>query len=81
MFSCSLLLLSGRAGFPHAEQEKISRLPCRGKVSYSGEHGTGKRKRKDFLGCYGAAAVEEVKWCKAGLDPEFLLNRGNVFEA
>ena len=47
---------------------------------YSGEHGTGKRKRKDFLRCYGAAAVEEVRRCKAAVDPGFVLNRGNVFE-
>jgi D-lactate dehydrogenase (cytochrome) len=46
---------------------------------YSGEHGTGKRKRKDFLKCYGAQAVEEVRRCKAAVDPLFLLNRGNVF--
>ena len=48
---------------------------------YSGEHGTGKRKRKDFLRCYGEAAVREVKRCKAAVDPELLLNRGNVVEA
>lgn len=47
---------------------------------YSGEHGTGKRKRKDFLRCYGPEAVEQVKRCKAAVDPEFLLNRGDVFE-
>mgnify|MGYP003590728151 CR=1 FL=1 len=47
---------------------------------YSGEHGTGKRKRRDFLRCYGPDAVEQVKRCKAALDPEFLLNRGDVIE-
>jgi len=47
---------------------------------YSGEHGTGKRKRKDFLRCYGPEAVEQVRKCKAAVDPEFLLNRGNVIE-
>ncbi len=45
---------------------------------YSGEHGTGKRKRRDFLRCHGQAASEQVRRCKAALDPEFLLNRGNV---
>ena len=45
---------------------------------YSGEHGTGKRKRKDFLMCYGQAGVDDVRRCKAALDPEFVLNRGNV---
>lgn len=47
---------------------------------YSGEHGTGKRKRKDFLRCYGPAAVEEVRRCKAAVDPGCVLNRGNVVE-
>jgi len=47
---------------------------------YSGEHGTGKRKRKDFLQCYGPGAVEEIRRCKAALDPEFLLNSGNVID-
>ena len=47
---------------------------------YSGEHGTGKRKRNDFLRCYAPQAVEDVRRCKAAVDPEFLLNRGNVIE-
>ncbi len=47
---------------------------------YSGEHGTGKRKRGDFLRCYGASAVGEIRSCKAAVDPAFLLNRGNVFD-
>lgn len=47
---------------------------------YSGEHGTGKRKRRDFLRCYGPEAVEQVRRSKAAIDPEFLLNRGNVIE-
>ncbi|MGQ9663175.1 MAG: FAD-binding oxidoreductase [Kiritimatiellia bacterium] len=48
---------------------------------YSGEHGTGKRKRKDFVKCYGSEGVEQVRRCKAALDPLFLLNRGNVIES
>jgi len=47
---------------------------------YSGEHGTGKRKRKDFLACYGPGAAREVMNCKMAVDPEQLLNRGNVFD-
>jgi len=47
---------------------------------YSGEHGTGKRKRKDFLRCHGPDAVAQVKACKQAVDPEWLLNRGNVVE-
>jgi len=45
---------------------------------YSGEHGTGKSKRRDFLRCYGADAVEQVRRCKAAVDKHLLLNRGNV---
>ncbi|MFH1476162.1 MAG: FAD-binding oxidoreductase [Verrucomicrobiota bacterium] len=47
---------------------------------YSGEHGTGKRKRLDFIHCYGPAAVAQVRQCKAAVDPLFLMNRGNVLE-
>ena len=47
---------------------------------YSAEHGTGKRKRPDFLKCYGEEAAEQVRSAKAALDPDFLLNRGNVVE-
>lgn len=46
---------------------------------YSGEHGTGKRKRTDFLKLYGQSAIEQLKRCKAAVDPDFLVNRGNVF--
>ena len=47
---------------------------------YSGEHGTGKRKRKDFLCCYGSGAVEQVRVARAVVDPQLLFNRGNVFQ-
>ncbi|MCK5539378.1 MAG: FAD-binding oxidoreductase, partial [Deltaproteobacteria bacterium] len=46
---------------------------------YSGEHGTGKRKRKDFMTLYNQAAIEQLKACKAAVDPDFPINRGNVF--
>ena len=46
---------------------------------YSGEHGTGKRKRKDFITLYNEAAIKQLKQCKAAIDPDFLINRGNVF--
>ena len=45
---------------------------------YSGEHGTGKRKRKDFARCYGETAIRQVQDAKASVDPRFLFNRGNV---
>jgi len=46
---------------------------------YSAEHGTGKRKRNDFKKCYGSDAVEMVKHSKLAIDPNLILNRGNVF--
>ena len=46
---------------------------------YSAEHGTGKRKRNDFKKCYGIKAVEMVKQSKLSLDPDLLLNKGNIF--
>ena len=48
---------------------------------YSGEHGTGKRKRADFVACNGERGVEDVRRTKAAIDPAFLLNRGNVVTA
>ena len=45
---------------------------------YSAEHGTGKRKRNDFKKCYGEEAVEMVNKLKSTLDPNHLLNRGNL---
>lgn len=73
-------ILPDRAGLQRAVDiydEIVAKSACLGGV-YSGEHGTGKRKRRDFLRCYGAAAVEQVRKCKAAVDPEFLLNSGNV---
>ena len=48
---------------------------------YSGEHGTGKRKRGDFLKCYGKDAAQQVLATKRALDPSMILNRGNVVMA
>ena len=47
---------------------------------YSAEHGTGKRKKQDFIECYGKVAADQVKKCKEGFDPYFLLNSGNVVD-
>ena len=35
-------------------------------------------KRNDFIECFGNDAAEQVRRSKATLDPDFLLNRGNV---
>jgi len=45
---------------------------------YSGEHGTGKRKREDFLKCYGPDAARQTLATKRAFDPFLLLNRDNV---
>lgn len=47
---------------------------------YSGEHGTGKRKRKDFLRCYGPDAIQQVCAARQAVDPNLLFNPGNIFE-
>ena len=46
---------------------------------YSAEHGNGKRKRNDFKKCYGENAVEMIKQSKLAVDPDLILNKGNVF--
>ncbi len=56
----------------------ITRTVALGGV-YSGEHGTGKRKRKDFLVLYNRAAIDQLMACKAAVDPDFIINQGNVF--
>ena len=45
---------------------------------YSAEHGTGKRKKNDFRKCYGDNAVEMIRKTKLAVDPDFLLNNGNI---
>ena len=45
---------------------------------YSAEHGTGRRKKMDFIKCYGKRAVQQVKKTKLSFDPYMLLNQGNV---
>ena len=45
---------------------------------YSAEHGTGKRKKIDFIKCYGKDAVQQVRKTKLSFDPYMLLNKGNV---
>ena len=47
---------------------------------YSAEHGTGKRKRNDFIDCYGLEAVNQIKLCKESFDSLMLLNKGNIIK-
>ena len=47
---------------------------------YSAEHGTGKRKRNDFIECYGIKAVNQIKLCKRAFDKKMLLNQGNIIK-
>jgi len=47
---------------------------------YSAEHGTGKRKKMDFIKCYGKTAAKQLKDCKISFDPNFIFNIGNVFD-
>jgi D-lactate dehydrogenase (cytochrome) len=64
-----------------AVYDRIVELSAERGGVYSGEHGTGKRKRADFLKCYGPDAAQQVLHCKAAFDPRSLLNRGNVVNA
>ena len=45
---------------------------------YSAEHGTGRRKKADFLKCYGGDAAKQIKKTKLSLDPNLLVNKGNI---
>ena len=45
---------------------------------YSAEHGTGKRKKMDFVKCYGSDAVKQLRKTKLSFDPYLLVNKGNV---
>ena len=47
---------------------------------YSAEHGTGKRKRNDFIECYGIKAVNQIKLCKRAFDEKMLLNQGYIIK-
>ena len=47
---------------------------------YSAEHGTGKRKRNDFIECYGKSAMQEVLESKLSVDCYSLVNKGNVIK-
>ena len=58
--------------------EKIIKICSKLGGVYSAEHGTGKRKRNDFKECYGEIAVKQIIKSKSSLDPNFLLNKGNV---
>jgi len=71
---------------PNEKQQKISNeiynymIDLSAKLGgvYSAEHGTGKRKRIDFLKCYGEDAYDMISKAKESLDPHFILNKGNV---
>tara|TARA_B100000609_G_C17127356_1_gene388303 strand:- start:557 stop:973 length:417 start_codon:yes stop_codon:yes gene_type:complete len=47
---------------------------------YSAEHGTGRRKKIDFIKCYGIEAVKQIKKTKKCIDPFLLVNRGNIID-
>ena len=47
---------------------------------YSAEHGTGKRKTHDFKKCYGEDAVRMILNLKKSVDPDLLLNKGNIIQ-
>ena len=48
--------------------------------SVSAEHGVGKLKAKFLKTMYSPAEIEEMRAVKRALDPQLLLNPGNIFE-
>jgi len=46
----------------------------------SAEHGIGKLKHKYLETMYGKKGIDEIRRVKKCFDPEFLLNRGNMFD-
>ena len=47
---------------------------------YSAEHGTGKRKRADFIKCFGENAEKMILKTKKAIDKNLILNQGNVIK-
>ncbi len=60
--------------------QKIIKISADLKGVYSAEHGTGKRKKNDFIDCYGIEAANQVRDSKLCLDPNMLVNRGNIID-
>jgi len=48
--------------------------------SVSAEHGIGKLKAKFLKAMFSPADIEEMRAVKKALDPNLLLNPGNIFE-
>ncbi len=60
--------------------QKIIKISAELGGVYSAEHGTGKRKKIDFIDCYGMDAENQVRDSKLCLDPDMLVNRGNIID-
>ena len=68
-----------------AQAKEIYRDLCRKAVSLGGsvsaEHGIGKLKREHFSDMVGPEILEAFRRLKRHLDPNWILGRGNLFEA
>jgi D-lactate dehydrogenase (cytochrome) len=53
-------------------------IECKGTIS--AEHGIGKIKRSYLVKMYGEQVIREMKRVKSEIDPQWLLNPGNLFE-
>jgi D-lactate dehydrogenase (cytochrome) len=60
--------------------EKIMDLAIKYKGTVSAEHGIGKIKRNYLMKMFGERVVGEMMRIKSDLDPQWLLNPGNLFE-
>ena len=75
-------LIHGKKDQKKAEEiyQKIVKKSSQLEGVYSAEHGTGRRKRNDFIECYGLEAVNQIKLCKQAFDSNMLLNHGNIIK-
>jgi len=60
--------------------EMLMQLTMTNGGTVSAEHGIGKIKKSYLAKMYGSRALAEMKKCKKQLDPDFILNPGNLFD-
>jgi D-lactate dehydrogenase (cytochrome) len=65
----------------HGIQKKLAREVCSLGGSVSGEHGIGKIKHADLVLMLGQEGIEEICRIKKMMDPNGILNRGNMVKS
>ena len=59
--------------------DELMALAVRHRGTVSAEHGIGKIKKKYLHDMYGEEAIAAIRSVKTALDPQGLLNAGNLF--